>query len=100
MGKWSNIRDSFLRSLRTKSGDGAKRSYIYSEHLQFLLKIAQKDLTESNYSQATTDNGISQETTEVEKGTGSHLSTASSTPSTSGSTLNEHRPKAKKKATR
>lgn len=52
MNKWANIRDSFMRSLRTKSGQGAKKIYMYGEHLQFLLKLAKKDETESNLSQA------------------------------------------------
>lgn len=51
MQKWSNVRDAFMRSLRTKSGQGAKKKYIYSEHLNFLLKVAQKDETESNFTQ-------------------------------------------------
>ncbi|XP_067636155.1 uncharacterized protein hng2 [Eurosta solidaginis] len=54
MAKWSNIRDSFLRSLRTKRCPGAKKRYIYSEHLQFLLKLGQKDDTETNFSQVGT----------------------------------------------
>lgn len=49
MHKWSNIRDAFMRSLRTKSGQAAKKKYIYTEHLNFLLKVAQKDETESNF---------------------------------------------------
>lgn len=55
MTKWSNIRDAFLRSLRTKSGQGAKKFYIYSEHLQFLLKISQKDETDCNFRQTETE---------------------------------------------
>lgn len=44
--KWQNIRDVFLRSLR-KSGQRYTKNYIYSNHLQFLLKIVQKINTES-----------------------------------------------------
>lgn len=36
MSKWANIRDAFMRSLRTKNGQ-VKKKYLYSEHLQFLL---------------------------------------------------------------
>lgn len=53
MNKWANIRDAFLRSLRTKTGKGARKKYIYSEHLQFLLKLAEKEETESNFRQCT-----------------------------------------------
>ena len=49
--KWDNIRDAFLRSLRTKSGQAAKKSYMYAEHLQFLLKAAKKGITTSNLTQ-------------------------------------------------
>lgn len=49
MTKWANVRDAFMRSLRTKSGQAATKSYIYGEHLQFLLKVAQKDTTYSNF---------------------------------------------------
>ncbi|KRT84576.1 Myb/SANT-like transcription factor, partial [Oryctes borbonicus] len=52
MCKWSNIRDAFMRSLRTKCGQTGKKMYIYSEHLQFLLKLTQKDETEGNISQS------------------------------------------------
>lgn len=48
IGKWQNIRDAFIRSLKKKSGQGYTKNYIYSEQLKFLLKIAQKDDTESN----------------------------------------------------
>lgn len=48
IGKWQNIRDAFIRSLKKKSGQGYTKNYIYSEQLKFLLKIAQKDDTESS----------------------------------------------------
>ncbi|KAG8171393.1 hypothetical protein JTE90_018413, partial [Oedothorax gibbosus] len=38
--KWTNIRDAFIRSLRVKSGQPHKRSYIYGEHMKFLLAVA------------------------------------------------------------
>lgn len=48
IGKWHNIRDAFIRSLKKKSGQGYTKNYIYSEQLKCLLKIAQKDNTESS----------------------------------------------------
>lgn len=48
MSKWSNIRDTFIKSLKTKSGQGAKRKYIYSDNLQFLLKTVTPDETDSS----------------------------------------------------
>lgn len=102
MNKWSNIRDSFLRSLRTKSGQGATKSYIYSDHLQFLLKMAQKDETESNFSRA----GIQDDSiTEDEEFMESHLPTVSTSryaPKSTSQTQpapsnsNEHRSKSKR----
>lgn len=47
MQKWTNIRDAFFRSLKTKSGDSAKKNMCV-EHLQFLLKFAEKADTDSN----------------------------------------------------
>ncbi|KAI4468136.1 beta transducin-related protein [Holotrichia oblita] len=76
MQKWSNIRDSFLRSLRTKSGQGAKKN-IYSENLQFLLKISERD-TESNFSQGIED---------VDDSSQSQLSGIPKTPSLPQSSL-------------
>lgn len=38
MNKWTHIRDSFMRSLKTKSGQGTKKKYIYAESMQFLFK--------------------------------------------------------------
>lgn len=85
MAKWTNIRDAFMRSLRTKSGQGAKKCYMYGDHLQFLLKVADKDDTDSNYQQfedesqqinsATTTETLEFETCETFSG--------ESTPSTS-----------------
>lgn len=102
MAKWTNIRDSFLRSLRTKSGQGAKKSYLYSEHLQFLLKISQKDETESNFRQVQTED----QRNEAEELTDSQLLTDESsnpptilqtqpTPSTSRS-ISSERPRQSK----
>lgn len=46
--KWNNLRDAFVRSLKQKSGQGSKKKYIYYENLQFLMKIVEKDKTESS----------------------------------------------------
>lgn len=51
MKKWENIRDAFIRSQKTKSGQAAKKSYMYAEHLQYLLKSIQKDDTINNLTQ-------------------------------------------------
>ncbi|CAH2003149.1 unnamed protein product [Acanthoscelides obtectus] len=48
MNKWSNIRDTFTKSLKTKSGQAAKKKYIYSDNLQFLLKTVTPDETDSS----------------------------------------------------
>ena len=45
--KWNNIRDAFFRSLRKKSGQAATKKYLYAD-LQFLLKVTEKDETESS----------------------------------------------------
>ncbi|XP_017771316.1 PREDICTED: uncharacterized protein LOC108558794 [Nicrophorus vespilloides] len=39
--KWKNIRDAFIRSLKKKSN----KKYLYSDNLQFLLKVLDKDDT-------------------------------------------------------
>ena len=46
--KWNNIRDTFMRSLRKKSGHAATKKYLYADFLQFLLNITEKDETESS----------------------------------------------------
>lgn len=46
--KWNNTRDAFVRSLRKKSGQAATKKYLYADFLQFLLKITEKDETESS----------------------------------------------------
>ena len=46
--KWNNTRDAFVRSLRKKSGQAATKKYLYTDFLQFLLKITEKDETESS----------------------------------------------------
>jgi hypothetical protein len=46
--KWNNTRDAFMRSLRKKSGQAATKKYLYADFLQFLLKITEKDETESS----------------------------------------------------
>ncbi|KAG8294269.1 hypothetical protein J6590_106763, partial [Homalodisca vitripennis] len=50
MKRWVTIRDGFMRSVKPKTGQSAKKKYVYSEHLNFLLKIAQKEDTTSSYS--------------------------------------------------
>jgi len=46
--KWNNTHDAFVRSLRKKSGEAAIKKYLYADFLQFLLKITEKDETESS----------------------------------------------------
>ena len=46
--KWNNTRDAFVRSLRKKSDQAATKIYLYADFLQFLLKITEKDETESS----------------------------------------------------
>jgi hypothetical protein len=46
--KWTNTRDAFMRSLRKKSGQAATKKYLYADFLQFLLKVTEKDETESS----------------------------------------------------
>ena len=46
--KWNNTRDAFFRSLRKKSGQAATKKYLYADFLQFLLKVTEKDETESS----------------------------------------------------
>lgn len=61
MKRWTAIRDSFMRSLRTKTGQGAKKKYIFNEHLQFLLKITQKEETVTNYCKTTNNDETTDE---------------------------------------
>lgn len=44
------MRDSFLKSLKTKAGQGPKRNYLYGNHLQFLVKCCKKENTEDSLS--------------------------------------------------
>jgi hypothetical protein len=46
--KLNNIRDSFFRSLRKKSGQAATKNYLYADFLQLLLKVTEKGETESS----------------------------------------------------
>lgn len=48
INKWNNIRDAFIRSLNVKSGQAAKKPYVYHENLKFLLKFAKKAETDAN----------------------------------------------------
>lgn len=55
MNKWSNVRDAYLRSIKTKSGQGACKPYVYAQHLEFLLKISESAETASNYNHDTVE---------------------------------------------
>lgn len=46
--KWQNIRDSFVKSLKKKTGEARKKKYIYHDNLTFLLKVVQSDDTQSS----------------------------------------------------
>jgi hypothetical protein len=46
--KCNNIRDAFFRSLIKKGGQSATIKYLYADFLQFLLKVNEKDETESS----------------------------------------------------
>lgn len=48
VNKWNNLRDTFKKSLKTQSGQAHKKAYLYSDHMQFLLKTLQPDETVSN----------------------------------------------------
>ncbi|GBN77001.1 hypothetical protein AVEN_19544-1 [Araneus ventricosus] len=53
MYKWTNIRDAFVRSLKSKrwtssSKKKKKKNYIYHEHLQFLLTSQDPSDTDSS----------------------------------------------------
>ncbi|CAK1546668.1 unnamed protein product [Leptosia nina] len=46
--KWTNIRDTFVKSLKTRMGR-PKKKYIYYDHLKFLLKLTgEKGVTDYN----------------------------------------------------
>ncbi|KAL4104697.1 hypothetical protein QTP88_019979 [Uroleucon formosanum] len=47
-GKWQNIREAFVKSLKKKSGQYTSKKYLYHDHLTFLLKVVQSDDTESS----------------------------------------------------
>ena len=49
--------DSFMKSLKKNSGQATSKNYIYYDYLQFLMIIAQKDVTVSSmeYSQQLLD---------------------------------------------
>lgn len=47
MKKWANIRDSFVKSLRTETGQGFQKKYLHAEQLNFLLKVVDKADTEN-----------------------------------------------------
>lgn len=80
MSKWSNIRDTFIKSLKTKSGQAAKKKYVYSDNLQFLLKTVTPDETDSSIP----TQPDSEDRPESQQSSTSHLD--QSFPSTSKST--------------
>ncbi|CAH2003415.1 unnamed protein product [Acanthoscelides obtectus] len=86
MIKWSNIRDIFIKSLKTKSGQAAKK-YIYSDNLQFLLKTATPDETDSSIP---TQND-SESLPESQQTSHSNLDQSIPSPSTSTSTSTMNR---------
>ncbi|KAF5276966.1 hypothetical protein FQR65_LT16114 [Abscondita terminalis] len=53
--KWKHIRDAFANSRKKRSGDKRTKKYIYFEQMQFLLKVLEKDDTESSISENTTE---------------------------------------------
>lgn len=85
MSKWANIRDTFMKSLKTKSGQGAKKKYIYSDNLQFLLKTVTPAETDSSI-QITESQVDSEDRPEVQQSSTSHLDQSIPSPSTSTST--------------
>lgn len=58
--KWQHIRDAFVRSLKKSSGQWFVEKYIYSENLKFILKVIQKDDTETsiNETELSTDKDL------------------------------------------
>ncbi|CAG4962436.1 unnamed protein product [Colias eurytheme] len=46
--KWTNIRDTFMKSLKTRMGR-PKKKYIFYEHLKFLLKMTGEDYSNSEF---------------------------------------------------
>ncbi|XP_045507477.1 uncharacterized protein LOC123703495 [Colias croceus] len=46
--KWTNIRDTFTKSLKTRMGR-PKKKYIFYEHLKFLLKMTGVDYSNSEF---------------------------------------------------
>ncbi|XP_018580147.2 uncharacterized protein LOC108917847 [Anoplophora glabripennis] len=47
-GKWQNVRDAFVKSLKKRSVHPTVRTYLYHEKLQFLMKVLQRDGEESS----------------------------------------------------
>ncbi|KAK9712509.1 hypothetical protein QE152_g24847 [Popillia japonica] len=74
--KWQNVRDAFVRPLKKKSG---QRKYLYHDQLLFLLKIVNKDQTESSISY--TEVASTEISEDVDNGDGAV--TTESTPSSS-----------------
>lgn len=42
-GKWHNIYDAFIKSLKKKSSQSVSKKYLYYNDLTFLLKVVQSD---------------------------------------------------------
>jgi hypothetical protein len=63
--KWQNIRDSFVKSLKKKSGQSANKKYLYQDNLLFLLKIVQKDDTQSSIDESQDVNELPEEEAET-----------------------------------
>jgi hypothetical protein len=63
--KWQNIRDSFVKSLKKKSGQSANKKYLYHDNLLFLLKIVQKDDTQSSIDESQDVNELPEEEAET-----------------------------------
>lgn len=47
IAKWRNIKDAFARTIKQKSGQAAKKKYLYHDKLKYLLKNVQKYDNES-----------------------------------------------------
>jgi len=63
-----NVRNSFIKSSKKKSGQATSKKYIYHDNIKFLMKILQKDDTVSSmeYSQLIYGEDEKQAETDVE----------------------------------
>lgn len=87
MSKWTNIRDTFIKTLKTKSGQPAKKKYIYSDNLQFLLKTVTPDETDSSMP----NEYDSESRPESQHSSTSHVEQSIPSPSTSTCTSTQSR---------